>query len=359
VILIIVVLGKRDSPTDAVEDYCRLLGGALEERGIVPLLVRVPWDENGCLRPLLDLWRAGAAWKGDWALIQYTALMWSRSGLPFLFLIVLSLLKLRKARVAAVFHDPEPYAGMRLVDKLRHACQLFVMRCAYRLSEASIVCVPLESVSWLPANAVKARFIPVGANVPARTGGPVRNGHGAKTVAVFAITDDGDISREVSDIAFAAKAAAERVPRLRLVTLGRGSLEAEPRFRRLLEGSPVEYRALGVLSAAEVSRVLSSSDLSLFVRGPVSTQRTSALASIACGLPLVAYAGPYLPTPLAEAGVVAVLYGDREGLVEAAVRVLSDRQLRLDLRQRSQRAYEKYFSWEAVAACFVNLLYHA
>jgi glycosyltransferase involved in cell wall biosynthesis len=121
----------------------------------------------------------------------------------------------------------------------------------------------------------------------------------------------------------------------------------------------VEFSALGILPAEEVSQVLAESDVCLFVRGPISTQRGSAIASIACGVPLVAYTDPQLPGPLAEAGVVGVPYGDREGLADGAVRVLSDRQLWLGLCQRSQRAYEKYFSWEVVAACFVNLLYHA
>jgi len=37
---------------------------------------------------------------------------------------------------------------------------------------------------------------------------------------------------------------------------------------------------------------------------------------------------------------------------------LGDRQMRLELRRQSQLAYQKYFSWDAVAARFVELLDH-
>jgi glycosyltransferase involved in cell wall biosynthesis len=102
--------------------------------------------------------------------------------------------------------------------------------------------------------------------------------------------------------------------------------------------------------------VLAECDVSLFVRGRISTQRGSAIASIACSLPLVAYADGRLPPSLAEAGVMAVSWGDREALAEAVVKVLTDERLWLELHQRSQRAYEKYFSWEAIAGRFVELL---
>lgn len=358
--MIVAFLGRADSPTDAVEDYCRLLGGAFEERGVASVRLRVRWDEVGWSRALRELWRAGTAWEGDWALAQYTALMWSRRGFPLLFLVVLSLLKLRKMRLSVVFHDREPYGGRRLVERLRRACQIFVMRCAYRLSDASILCIPLESVSWLPPNPNKASFIPVGPNIPALTSREcARNGNEVWTITVFAITDRGDIDKEVSDITLAARAAAERLPCVRLLTLGRGSIESAVRFRQALKGSPVEYRPLGILPAAEVSRVLSSSDLALFVRGPISTQRGSAIASIACGLPLVAYADSSLPAPLAEAGVVGVRYPDAAALVEATVRVLTDLQLQYELRERSRRAHQAYFSWEAVANRFLEVLHHA
>jgi glycosyltransferase involved in cell wall biosynthesis len=235
------------------------------------------------------------------------------------------------------------------------------MRAAYRLSDATVLTVPQERASWLPRQGSKATFIPIGANIPvtAHPDRSARNGHEAKTIVVFAVTDAGDISREVADIALVAKRAAEQLPCVRLVTVGRGSAESEARFREALNGSPVEFNALGVLPAEEVSRVLAGSDVALFVRGPISTNRGSAIASITNAVPLVTYADSSLPSLLAEAGVVGVRYLDGEKLAEATVRALTDPQLWHDLHERSRRAHEKYFSWEAVANRFLEVLHHA
>ncbi len=354
--LIIELIGKRDSPTDGVADYSRLLNSALEARGIAAGLGRVRWDEIGRIQSLWELWATARNWKGQWALMHYTALMWSSRGFPLLFLFVLSVLKVRKAHVAVVFHDPEPYRGKRYLDRLRGGLQHFVMGCAYRLSERSIFNVPPERVSWLRLPSGKASFVPIGANLPVAQ--HERNGCEVKTIAVFTITDGGDISKEVSDIVCAARKAAERF-RVQLLTVGRGSLESESRFRQALEGSTVEYAALGILSAEEVSQVLAKADVSLFVRGLLSTQRGSAIASIANGVPLVGYADSLLPAALAEAGVVGVRYADADALAQATVRVLADRQLWKELHERSRYAYQKYFSWDAIATRLLEVLQHA
>lgn len=358
--LIIAILGKKDFPTDAIEDYCRLLGGALAARGCEFTLSRVPWNECGWLRALVQLWRQSAAWKGQWALVQYTALTWSRRGFPAGFLLLIALLNLRGARTAVVFHDPQPFPGIRLVDRLRRLCQRSAMRGTYYLSRASILTIPLEHVSWLPRHRTKAAFIPVCATLPVAGGEPCEGSRReTRTIAVLAVTDAGDIRNEVADIALAARYAAESLPRVRLVTLGRGSAQSACQFLDALSGSPVEFSALGVLPADEISRVLAESDVSLFVRGPINTHRSSALASIANGVPLVTYAEANLPAPLAEAGILSVPCADRQALARATVRVLTDAHLARDLRERSRRAHQNYFSVQAVAGHIREVLDHA
>jgi glycosyltransferase involved in cell wall biosynthesis len=51
-----------------------------------------------------------------------------------------------------------------------------------------------------------------------------------------------------------------------------------------------------------------------------------------------------------------VPYGDREALAEALSRVLSDEQLWQQLHERSIQAYQRYFSWDAIAEQFVKAL---
>lgn len=321
-------------------------------------MVRVPWNETGSLHALNDLWRQSALWKHDWALVQYTALMWSRRGFPVLFLAVLCVLRVRGVRTAVVFHDPQAFGGSRFVDRVRRACQRAVMHWTYRLSHASIVTIPLEQITWLPSRRPKAAFIHICATLPscARS---ARSEPNSKTITVLAVTDSGDNSKEVADIALAAKRAAESWPGVRLVIVGRGSAESESRFREALKGSSVEFSALGILPADEVSQVIADSDVSLFVRGPVTTQRSSAIASITNSIPLVSYAPSILPGPLAEAGVVGVPFLDGDKLAEATVRVLGDPQLWRELSERSRLAYLKYFSCQAVANRFLDVLHLA
>lgn len=353
----IAVLGRRDHPTDGVEAYCNFLGQALAARGNSIDIVRVSWATEGSLKSLHKLWQLFRGQQARWILVQYTALAWSRRGFPGLFLLVLWLLRARKMRIAVVFHDPEAFDGRRLVDRLRSNCQCFVMRRAYELADKSILPVSLERAPWLPPDHSKAVFIPVGPNVPVIAACRcASNGHKPKTIAVFGVTGDGSAGNEVADIAYVAKAAAGRVREIRLTTLGRGSKESESRLRRVLDDSAVEFNALGVLSAEGVSKVLTDADVSLFVRGPISTQRGSAIASIACGVPLAAYSHPPLPIEFSESGVLAVGVGDREAMADVTVRILTDSNLWLELHRRNRLAFETHFSWEAIATRFEQVL---
>jgi len=83
----IALLGRRDFPTDGVEDYCVHLGEALARWGVALQLVRVPWAEKGWFYAFRWLWQEARAWHGRWVLVQYTALAWSRQGFPIGFML--------------------------------------------------------------------------------------------------------------------------------------------------------------------------------------------------------------------------------------------------------------------------------
>jgi glycosyltransferase involved in cell wall biosynthesis len=107
--------------------------------------------------------------------------------------------------------------------------------------------------------------------------------------------------------------------RLRLVVLGRGSKEAENYLKDALRNVGVELSVLGLLPAEEVANILADADLMLFVRGPLSGRRGSAVAGIASGLPIVGYSGSETTFPLTEAGLELVPEGDHEALACALV----------------------------------------
>src|SRR5262245_54645097 len=119
----IALLGRRDIPTDAVEDYCAYLGKALERRGHALEARRVRWAECGWLSSLQSLSRESVSWGGRWVLVQYTALSWSRRGFPLGLLPILFVLCRKRTRVGVVFHDTVGYPGKRFVDRFRRLVQ--------------------------------------------------------------------------------------------------------------------------------------------------------------------------------------------------------------------------------------------
>ncbi len=360
---IVALLGRRDAPTDAVEEYCRYVGQALEPHGLGLELVRVPWAERGWRTALQELRDRSAAWRADWVLLQYTALAWSSRGIPFGALRIPKALGLPSEggmSFGVVFHDARTFPGTRVIDALRRRCQRYVMQRLFETAGRVILTVPAEKIAWLPApvHSGKAAFIPVGANLPPVVPNPSQEGsqRDAPAVAVFGVTGGEMIRREASDIAHAVNQAAAKIGRLRLVVLGRNAIEAREPLQRQLDSSRVELQVLGVLPAAEVAQVLSQADVLLFVRGHISSRRSSALAGIACGLPVVAYRGEETAAPITEAGVVLAEEGNRKGLAVALESVLRDAALRQTLRERSRLAQEKYFSWKAIAARYAEVL---
>jgi len=355
---IIALLGRRDEPTDALEEYCLLLDKALAPHGYELERVRVPWAKRGWPAALDELRKSASGWRGCWVLVQYTALGWSRRGFPLQILRLLRVLAQSGVRIGVVFHDAGPYSGLRPVDRLRRRCQVLVMRRAYAAAERVILTVPAEKNLWLPPQRSKAVFIPVGANLPLASASCETDAANTAplTVAVYGVTGGSHLSTETQDIAFVVNRAATRVPGLRLLVFGRNAIEAKDSLLRSLNGTRVALEVRGVLPPEEVATSLSRANLLLFVRGPISSRRGSAIAGIACGLPIVGYAGTDTSWPVTEAGVSLVPAGDREALAAALEQVLMDSSLRASLAERSRRAHREYFAWPVIAQCYAEAI---
>jgi glycosyltransferase involved in cell wall biosynthesis len=236
------------------------------------------------------------------------------------------------------------------------------MRFAYRLAARTVFTLPAAQLPWLAARSEKVIFIPVGANIPdpgISSSDCSRRSDGRMSVAVFGVTGGPQIRPEVADIAYAIRQSTKIVPDLRLVVLGRNSVEARPVLLEALNGTGVEISTLGLLPSEEVARTLSAADALLFVRGSISTRRGSAIAGIICGLPIVAYAGSETAFPITEAGLELVPQGDREALADALGRVLTQENLRCELRRKSLEARDRYFSWDRIAERYLVVLNNA
>lgn len=357
---VIALLGRPDSPTDAVEEYCRYLGEGLRAQGFELKIERLAWNERGWASSLRRLRRHARFWRNMWVLVQYTALAWSARGFPLRFLRLLRTLRAAGTRIGVVYHDVEPFGGTRVVDRLRRNAQLRVMREALRLSNAAIFTVLPQKLTWIGNQAKNVLFIPVGANLPVsgESSSARRNvsSDGKLSIAVFGVTGGKAGEHEIKNIVEAVRFAGQRLKNLRLIVLGRHAQDAEVELKRSLEGTGIELYVLGVLPGEEVVRKLSLSDVLLFVRGPISTRRSSAIAGIACGLPLVAFAGAETAPPVTEAGL-ALYSPERKGdLGDVLVRVLKDEHYRTSLAQKSWLAQAEHFSWNAIAARYAEFL---
>jgi len=357
----IMLLGRRDEPTDAVRDYSNCLSKALRRQGVTCEASQVRWQEQGWIVALAKLWKKSRSWRGRWVVLHYTALMWSRRGFPIAVPLVLQALRLRGCRTAVVFHDVYADAGPGWVDRFRVAFQEKIMSHLSVRADRAIIPVPLERVPWLSNLKSTIVFIPVGANVPsleelARDGFvPVPNA--ISTVAVFGIpTWPAAQEREVHAIVQSVRHACAKIGGLQLLVLGRGAKEAERLLRTELSGTGVRLRVDGLRSGQEISAGLSCCHVLLFVRGALSSRRSSGLAGIACGLPIVAYEGRETGFPLTEAGIVFVPQDDIVSLGDQLAGLLLDKERRVALSARNLAAFRQWFSWDRIAERWIEAL---
>jgi len=358
---VIALLGRRDEPTDAVEEYCRYLGAALSEHGFHLELRRVPWNQHGWPASLDALRLQAASWRDTWVLVQYTSLAWSPRGFPRRFPGVLRALRKSGARIAVVFHDAQPFGGERWIDRIRRLVQVRVMRDAVAFSDVSVLTVPPPCARWLPEIPPELCFIPVGANLPF----PLLEQdhdvlHEPPAIAVYSITGGAAGDRETDQIVGAVRYAAQEIGKLRLLVFGRHAERREESLRRGLQGCPVDVSVEGVIEGDALVDRFAASDVLLFLRGAISSRRGSAIAGIACGLPVVGLRGPETDRPVTDAGVI-LLEGDPDEqelaspFGQALVRLFRDEAYRRDLAARSRAAQKESFSWPAIAARYVRL----
>lgn len=353
----VALLGRADQPTDAVEEYCRYLSEALREHNFDLELARVDWAEKGWRASLSNLQQKASKWRGQWVFLQYTALAWSRRGFPFNFSRVIRVLRQAGVRVGVVYHDGDPDKGRRWIDKLRRAAQLRTMRRALRASELAVLTVPAQQLAWLASNQQQAVFIPVGANLPTQSA-PTKTPElgNAPVIAVFGITGGEAGERETEMIIEIVRLTAKQVGHLKLQVFGRHAELRETRLREGLRDLPVQLEVSGVIPAADVSCRLCASDVLLFLRGPMSSRRGSAIAGIACGLPVIGYAGPETAAPITEAGVMLVSSAKPQEFAKGLTRVLLDQPHHDALAAKSRAAYQTHFSWPAIAARYAKTL---
>jgi glycosyltransferase involved in cell wall biosynthesis len=351
----VALLGREDEPTDALEDYCKLLAQSLHKRGYSLEISRIAWAEQGWRRALKDAEMRFAEQRGGWALVQYTPLAWSRRGFPLRFARIIDVLKVAGLHILIVFHDPEPFGGRRFRDRLRQRVQLAVMRRAARQADKIVSTISPDRVPWMQDPAIRAKtlLLPVGSNLPVMPRISETPANRIPKIIVFGFSNLAD---ETSMIAWVLSRAAEIVGPLHLTVFGRGAKTAGTLLLPLLANTPVALEDFGILEAERAGSLLANADVQLFVRSGLSSRRGSGIAGIACGLPIIGFSDAETAFPITEAGVRLVPTGDREGLVRELVLVLNQPALRETLRQRNLEVADLHFSWDRIADAYLSFL---
>jgi glycosyltransferase involved in cell wall biosynthesis len=356
----IALLGRKDEPADGITDYCQQLAKSAAKRGIDVQLVRVEWAKQGWISALKTLLQQSKNWRGTWVLPQYAALGWSKRGFPVGALATPAILRMRGARCAPVFHEPWGVGGTGMIGRIRGSFQNWVVRTLHRQSEKSVFTIPLNTVPWLTERDYnKSASIPLGPNIPenlTRRIAPAPSANAIRTVVVFCVSESPYGDREIADVAGAMRAAATPQLRLRMVFVGRGTTELKNVITEAFANSNIEVVVRGVCEAPEVTEIFSQSDAMLAVRGRLYLRRGSALAGLACGLPIVGYGGESTGTILEQGGIALVPFGDRQALGLALREILSSPAKWQEMHDKSLALQQKYLSWDVIARDFDNFL---
>ncbi len=344
------------SETDAIRDYCGSVSTALEARGRTVDSLDTTWPPPS----FTDFCRAlfHRDWKDRWCVLHYTAFLWSRRGLPLWLVPAFMRLKHGGARIAVRFHDPQGHPGSHAVHRARRLAQHALMRQLTRIADRTLHNVPLESIPWLPSGASHAAYIPVGSTIPPGQAQWVPPSLAEKlSVAMFSMGTPASFDNHVNLVCETLRLAAPRLSRpLKLLAFGRGMLETGPALQTQLSPHGIDCEFHGLLSPEDTSRLLHRAQALLFVRGPISTQRTSVLAGVANAIPTVGYSGPETTGSILNAGILTAGASNASALADELVRVLSSDTLWHEMHERSLAAYAAHFSWDRIAARYDELL---
>jgi hypothetical protein len=188
-------------------------------------------------------------------------------------------------------------------------------------------------------------FLPAGSNVPSEAG--QASNEGGFVVSVFCISEhEPQGALEISEIAEIASRVADRMPNVRLQVFGRGVMAGADLLRSSIRAIPLTLE--GVIDASAVADRLAVSNVLLFVRGEASSRRSTIVAAICNGVPVVAAEGPETGPTIRSAGIRLYPRGDTQAAANELTRV-SDPVVAAKERFRQRRACERTFSWEAIA----------
>lgn len=287
-------------------------------------------------------------------LVQYVPAAFGLRGLNLPFCAWLWRLRRGGTDVRVMFHEPFFYFGvtrpwrngLALVQRVMAAILLRASTRAYYSTEAWNRLL----AGYGPPRDVEV--LPIPATIPEDAAGPAAVRDGADTARAPLIGHFGTYGEHVAgELEPALLEIVRRLPAARVLLAGRGA----DRFAGTLE--PALRARVEVVDAGDggaIATALRRCDILVqpYPDG-VTTRRTSVMAGLTTGVPVITTRGPLTEAVWRESGAVALVpAGDAAGLAAEAVSLVADPEARRTLGARGRRLYDERF---AVAVTLARL----
>ncbi len=353
--------GGRHTPDDAIFANSVRLARAMNELGVVRAEVLrhaggPRWSLPGERRPV----RSDGF---DAYVLQYNPFSFARWGIAPLLPLAWARVggaarpgparsgRERAVRVVTVHEAHVPAEGVR--GHVQARCQQAQLGALLAASDAIIAtCAAREHAlgdgAWRGRRPV--HHIPAGSNLdPASDVAALRERlRGSRDVPIVATFGNAHPSRLIEPLVRTCHAVGERLGEHVMLNLGAHApgLPGLPAATTLVTPGP--------LDAAELARHLACADLVLlpYVNGAI-TNRTTLMAALQHGLPVLSTRGPLTDEALIDPGLRLVAAADWDGFAAAAVELLADAAERESLGEQGRSLFERAFSWPVLASATV------
>jgi glycosyltransferase involved in cell wall biosynthesis len=287
----------------------------------------------------------------DWVCIEYVPYLYSRLGMNLWLPFAALWMRVHGVRILLTVH--EPFVDL---DTVKHVVVGVVQRVMLLLLVTASEKVAVTTTRWtamlsrLPLGLGSRVFhLPVGSSLACvglsdgeREQLRTELGYDREDVVVAMMQPAG--AGKLADLAMTVwREVGRKHPTLKLLIIGTSHAPVEPSPR---------IRDVGYVPAERASKLLQCADIFLmpFIDG-VSSRRSSLMAAMAHGLPVVTTSGPLTDPVFASSPIVMRDPADTAGLVTALDELVTSPALRCR-RSRDVRAfYLQHFDWPVLARC--------
>jgi glycosyltransferase involved in cell wall biosynthesis len=367
-----ILTGEYPPDPGGVSDYTRVIARGLAEAGDVVRVYAPPFrgtipDVPGLfsyrlpgrfgprtLHALEDLFMRAPP---DRILVQYVPHSFGYKAMNVPFATWIAVRAHRIAPVWAMFHEVAfPFSWRPATHLMLAGVTRLMARLIADVAERLFVTIPAWGalLNRLCPRAEPAEWLPVPCTIDAN---PLPDAV-ALAKSRFGIVDGslvghfGTFGRNIATLLEPAISELLRLsPQVRVLLIGRGSLEFRDRFIGMNPGFAGRTFSVGALPDREVSAYLRACDLLLqpYPDG-ISSRRTSAMAGLANGLPIVTNLGPLSESLWTEGGVAVVPTSDPIGAGRLTSQLLTELADRIELGRRALALYREHFAVEHTIA---------